>query len=166
MPANTNATGGSKEEGVRKPIGLRAYKSPWPGRKGGLTRRNMMSPVQTNMRVLNPSRIKNRAGSVFTLQMPDGLFSFGRLVSTDVNAGMGPGAQLIYVFSYRSQSKELPLRTELRSKKLLLPPLMTNRLPWTRGYFETIAATNIQGHRKKRPGTVFQLSQTNLPSGL
>jgi hypothetical protein len=99
----------------------------------------MMSPVQTNMRVLNPSRKKNRAGSVFTLQMPDGLFSFGRLVSTDVNAGMGPGAQLIYVFSYRSQSKELPLRTELRSKKLLLPPLMTNRLPWTRGYFETIA---------------------------
>jgi hypothetical protein len=99
----------------------------------------MMSLVQTNMRVLNPSRKKNRAGSVFALQMLDGLFSFGRLVKTDVNAGFGPGAQLIYVFKYRSESKELPHRSEVRAERLLLPPLMTNRLPWSRGYFETIA---------------------------
>ena len=98
-----------------------------------------MSLVQTNMRVLSPSRKKNGAGSVFALQMLDGLFSFGRLVNTDVNAGMGPGAQLIYVFEYRSESKDLPHRSELRSERLLLPPLMTNRLPWSRGYFETIA---------------------------
>lgn len=98
-----------------------------------------MRPVQTNMRVLHPSRKKSKPGSVFVLQMPDGLFSFGRLIHTDVNAGMGQGAQLIYVFRCRSESKELPDRTELRATQLLIPPMMTNRLPWSRGYFETIA---------------------------
>lgn len=67
-----------------------------------------MRLVQTNMRVLSPSRKKNGAGSVFALWMLDGLFSFGRLVNKVVNAGMGPGAQLIYVFKYRSESKDLP----------------------------------------------------------
>ncbi|MGA8789008.1 MAG: Imm26 family immunity protein [Paenarthrobacter sp.] len=101
--------------------------------------RNKMSQMQTNMRILKPSRKKNKAGSVFVLQMPDGWFSFGRLVNTDVNAGMGPGAQLIYVFKFRSKFKDLPERAELRSDQLLLSPIMTNRLPWSRGYFETIA---------------------------
>lgn len=99
----------------------------------------MMTQMQTNMRILNPSRKKNRPGSVFALQMPDGLFSFGRLVNTDANAGFGPGAQLIYLFKDRSESKNVPPRSQLRYERLLLPPLMTNRLPWSRGYFETIA---------------------------
>src|SRR5690606_1968335 len=44
---------------------------------------------------------------------------------------------LIYIFSIESETKEPP--EHLPVMRLLIPPLMTNRLPWSRGYFETIA---------------------------
>jgi hypothetical protein len=42
-----------------------------------------MAEVKTNLRVLRPSRKKVRAGDVFAMQMPDDLYLFGRLISTD-----------------------------------------------------------------------------------
>nr|WP_254455426.1 immunity 26/phosphotriesterase HocA family protein [Paenarthrobacter ureafaciens] len=90
------------------------------------------------MRVLKPSRKKPKEGDVFTLQLPDGLYSFGRVINTGANAGFGVGAQLIYIFKFRSEMKNIPDRVELRVDHLLLPPMMTNLLPWSRGYFETL----------------------------
>jgi hypothetical protein len=42
-----------------------------------------MAEVKTNLRVLRPSRKKVRAGDVFAMQMPDDLYLFGRVISTD-----------------------------------------------------------------------------------
>jgi hypothetical protein len=91
------------------------------------------------MRILKPSRKKPRTGEVFVLQMPDGKYSFGRVVSTSAMVGGRIQSQLIYVFRVRSASKDLPERSELRSDRLLVPPMMTNLLPWSRGYLETVA---------------------------
>ncbi|WP_442543874.1 Imm26 family immunity protein [Arthrobacter sp. KN11-1C] len=71
--------------------------------------------------------------------MPDDKYSFGRVVSTSAMVGGRNPSQLIYVFKIRSASKDLPERSELRSDRLLVPPMMTNLLPWSRGYLETIA---------------------------
>lgn len=98
-----------------------------------------MGLVQTNMRILKPSRKKPKPGDVFVLQMPDGMYSFGRVVSDSAMVGGRIQAQLIYVFKVRSLSKDLPEPSDLRSDCLLLPPMMTNVLPWSRGYLETIA---------------------------
>lgn len=98
-----------------------------------------MGSVQTNMRILKPTRKKPRPGDVFVLQMPDDMYSFGRVVSTSAMVGGRIQSQLIYVFKVRSASKNLPERSELRSDRLLVPPTMTNLLPWSRGYLETIA---------------------------
>ncbi|WP_332602558.1 Imm26 family immunity protein [Arthrobacter sp. S2(2024)] len=111
--------------------------------------RSLVGSVQTNMRILKPTRKKPRLGDVFVLQMPDDKYSFGRVVSTSAMVGGRIQSQLIYVFEIRSASKDLPARSELRSDHLLVPPMMTNLLPWSRGYLETIA------HLPFEPGEVL-----------
>lgn len=49
-----------------------------------------------------------------------------------------PGANLIYVYRHRASSKE-PDHAALDPQDLLLPPLFINRLPWSKGYLETVA---------------------------
>ncbi|MCZ7627614.1 MAG: immunity 26/phosphotriesterase HocA family protein [Microthrixaceae bacterium] len=105
-----------------------------------------MSNAETNLQVLSPSRKKPKVGDVFALQLPDGRYLFGRVISTEAMAGpsMG-GAILIYVYRERSDQKELPERAELRPDRLLVSPIMTNQQPWTKGYFETIENLPVDG---------------------
>lgn len=73
------------------------------------------------------------------MQLPDMGYSFGRVMSTEAVAGPSmPGAILVYVYRYRSAVKELPDPRALAPDTLLVPPMMTNRLGWSRGYFETL----------------------------
>jgi hypothetical protein len=68
------------------------------------------------------------------------LFLFGRVIRTDLPNGKAPmpGANLIYVYGYRSDDMQ-PDPAELRPDALLLPPLFINRAPWIDGYFQTVA---------------------------
>ena len=94
-----------------------------------------------NLRILRPSRKPLIVGDVFVMQPPDDRYLFGRVISTTAQWGAGASvlANLIYVFKARSESKTMPDRSELRADRLLFAPLVINRLPWSRGYFETIA---------------------------
>lgn len=71
---------------------------------------------------------------MFAMQPPDGKFLFGRVIDTDANPlGVG-GAILLYIYAARSSTlADIPT---LNKSELLIPPLMTNRLPWSRGYFQ------------------------------
>ena len=104
-----------------------------------------MAEATTNLQVLKPSRSKLRAGDVFVMLPPDGMFLFGRVVSVDLPRQRAPmpGSNLIYVYRHRSADKE-PDREKLDPEDLLLPPLFTNRLPWSRGYFVTVAHWPLQ----------------------
>jgi hypothetical protein len=101
-----------------------------------------MVDVQTNLRILKPSRKAPKPGDVFVMQLPDESYLSGRVITPAARwtkaEGAGP-AVLIYIYRARSDSKDVPLREELRPDRLLVSPIMTNRLPWSRGYFETIA---------------------------
>ncbi|QGQ21151.1 hypothetical protein GC089_16365 [Cellulomonas sp. JZ18] len=104
----------------------------------------------TNLRVLKASRKKPRAGDLFVMQLPDGSHLFGRVISTDAQAGPSmPGAVLIYVYRQRFPGKDVPDRSALSRDHLLVSPMMTNHLPWSKGYFETVA------HRPLEPGDVL-----------
>lgn len=48
------------------------------------------------------------------------------------------GAILLYVYRPRFDSKVVPERSELSRDQLLVSPMMANRLPWSKGYFETV----------------------------
>ena len=99
-----------------------------------------MTEVRTNLRVLQPSRKATRPGDVFAMQLPDQQFVFGRVVSTEARwtpaIGAGP-AILIYIYRGRSVTADIPDRAAMSVERLLVPPIMTNRRPWSRGYFQT-----------------------------
>ena len=89
-----------------------------------------------NLTFLKKSRKTPQVGDIFVMQPPDGAYLFGRVIDTDANPlGIG-GAILIYIYQARSKTKEdIP---RLSPSDLLVPPMMTNKQPWTRGYFETL----------------------------
>jgi hypothetical protein len=92
---------------------------------------------EPNLRVLKPSRRPPKPGDVFALSPAADVFVFGRVV--DPVAVLGSiTAVLLYVYTAVRSAPTPPLE-ELVREKLLIPPLFTNRLPWSRGYFDTLA---------------------------
>jgi hypothetical protein len=91
-----------------------------------------------NLRVLRKSRKLPRVGDVFVALPPDGLYVIGRVISTTALAGPDMPAILIYIYKLRSDAKAPPEPKELRPNHLLVAPIMTNRRPWSEGYFETL----------------------------
>lgn len=99
-----------------------------------------MPEPQTNLQVLRPSRKKPLAGDIFAMQLPDGTYLFGRVIGADLtepHEAPMPGAYLIYVYRHRAESRR-PDRAALAPDNLLLPPVFINKMPWTKGYFETV----------------------------
>ena len=94
-------------------------------------------PVTTNLRILAPSRKAPKAGDIFVCRPQGRGYFFGRVVRTDAKMRYMSDSNLIYVFAIESETKTPPER--LSAMHLLTPPLMTNRQPWSRGYFETVA---------------------------
>src|SRR5215470_5865243 len=89
-----------------------------------------------NLAVLKKTRRPPEVGDIFVMQPPDGQFLFGRVIDTNANPlGVGGGV-LIYVYRARSAAKT-PVPELLRGQ-LLVPPMMTNKQPWTKGYFEQV----------------------------
>lgn len=86
-----------------------------------------------NLRVLKKSRHIPQAGDIFVMQLPDTHYLFGRVINT--NAKIGPMENCILIYIYDTQmNTPYPIPCFIDSK-LLVPPMMTNRLPWTKGYF-------------------------------
>jgi hypothetical protein len=104
----------------------------------------MTEPVVTNLQILTPSRKGPKAGDIFVFRPKKRGYFFGRVVATDAMITSMKDCNLLYLFAAESETKQPPAR--LLIGDLLVPPLMTNRLPWSRGYFETVA------HREFAPG--------------
>jgi hypothetical protein len=95
--------------------------------------------VTTNLRILESSRRAPKEGDIFALRPRDDVYLFGRVVSTKAKAGEAmPNAILIYIYRHQEVRITPPNNRELAPDRLLIPPLMTNRLPWSRGYFQTV----------------------------
>ncbi|HUW28639.1 MAG TPA: Imm26 family immunity protein [Sulfuriferula sp.] len=89
-----------------------------------------------NLAVLKKTRKSPEVGDVFVMQPPDGLFLYGRVIATDARIGPMHNCILIYVYRPRSEQKEAV--PDLLRGQFLVPPMMTNKRPWTMGYFETL----------------------------
>ena len=114
----------------------------------------------TNMRVARPSRKAQQPGDVFAVQLPDLTYRFGRVIRTDATWTLaqdaGP-AILIYLYTTGSNDAGSPGRDELRPGALLLPPIMTNRLPGRgaisrpSGTYRSISTTFLLGTASSAP---------------
>jgi hypothetical protein len=104
-----------------------------------------ISPPPVNLRKLLSTRRKPRPGDVFCMQLPDGRFLFGRVILADLAMGRAPmpGANLIYIYRCYSVDK-VPDMASMTSRNLLLHPIFTNRMAWTRGYFEFLFNQPLQ----------------------
>lgn len=104
-----------------------------------------MNNAQTNLQVLRPSRKTPMAGDIFAMLLPDETHIYGRVIDADITdprrAPM-PGSYLIYVYRHRSTGEQ-PDVAELSPANLLLPPVFINKMPWTKGYFETVESAAI-----------------------
>lgn len=99
----------------------------------------MFPPVNFQRR--QPSRARLAAGDIFTMQIPDGRYLFGRVVRTDANC-FAPGCILVYVFRYLSHEQMPPPR--MLVEDLLIPPATINHLGWSRGYFVTVQRRSFE----------------------
>jgi hypothetical protein len=104
-----------------------------------------MTNPQTNLQVIRPSRKKPLAGDIFTMLLSDDTYIFGRVIDADITepgrAPM-PGSYLIYVYDVRFGDKRVEVAA-LVPDRLLLPPVFINKLPWRKGYFETISHAEL-----------------------
>lgn len=92
------------------------------------------------LRVLRRSRKSLAPGDVFVFCAPalDTRYFFGRVIRTDaVGGGFTGPHNLVYLYRDGSPDKAVP--REFSPHRLLTPPLIVNRTPWTSGVFETLA---------------------------
>ncbi len=95
-----------------------------------------------NIRILKPSRKRLKPGDIFVLQVEEGRFVFGRVIRTDASMRFGGSWPLIYVYRVFSADRlQIP---PLEKGNLLIAPAIVNRLPWSRGYFETVEHRPLQ----------------------
>ena len=102
-----------------------------------------------NFQVQKPSRKRLKAGDIFVMKILDKGYLFGRVIRVDalgskmVFGEPGTGKMnVVYIYKGLQESKE-PI-PDLRKEDLLIPPMVTNRLAWSRGYFETVESRELE----------------------
>jgi hypothetical protein len=104
-----------------------------------------MTAISTNLRRLKAAGRPQLPGDVFAMLLPSEMYLFGRVILVDPPRQTAPGPGVILVYIYRHQSKAKDLNGAIpRPDDLLIPPVWTNRLGWTKGYFETIDSVPLQ----------------------
>ena len=98
----------------------------------GLTRARFKRVLQ----IQQPSRKLPKAGDVFRMHLITGQYLFGRVITTEACLWDVPRLLLLYVYNYLNDDGQVP--EILRKEDLLLPPKITNRQGWLKGYFETV----------------------------
>lgn len=120
-----------------------------------------MPDFKTNIQVMRASRKKPMAGDVFAIRLPDETHLFGRVIGADIKdprrAPM-PGAYLIYIYNERSVSQE-PDLAKLTPDRLLLAPVFINQMPWTKGYFATVAQGDLKPSDRLEQHCFWRASQ-------
>jgi hypothetical protein len=91
-----------------------------------------------NLQRLRSSRKKPVAGDIFALHPVGRDYYFGRVIMVGTRVVSLPGNLLIYLYDAHGAAKEsVP---DLRRDRLLVAPMVTNRLPFSKGYFEVVAS--------------------------
>jgi hypothetical protein len=90
---------------------------------------------------LRPSRKKLHPGDIFVMRLRGAGYVYGKVIRNDAVMQSVPRVLLVYVYDV-IQEQSLPIPS-LTLKKLLLPPTLINRLPWSRGYFETVGHSEL-----------------------
>lgn len=89
-----------------------------------------------NLTVIESSRRVPRPGDIFVVKPRGHAYYFGRVIKLVPAMLLGYAGPLVYI--YRVSSRRMSDIPMLRRDELMIPPLGTNRLPWSKGYFHTV----------------------------
>jgi len=94
-----------------------------------------------NLQHLKKSRLKS--GDIFAMLVVD-TYIFGRIIRDNLPFDESPfgGSNLIYVYKIRSSSKVIDY-SKLTPDNLLIPPMFTSTVLWSRGYAVKVANLDI-----------------------
>jgi len=99
-----------------------------------------MKTPPTNLKILKRTRRKPEPGDIFAFQLellPERYF-FGRVVATDTKIGGFRDGGVILIYLYKTSSEDKTKIPTLHPSELLVPPIGTNGLPWSLGFFEVV----------------------------
>ena len=95
-----------------------------------------------NMQVLKRSRREPEEGDLFVYKIRGLPYGFGRVIRKGTKIGGFTDVILLYFYDAFSEKKDKVPKLDRR--KLLVPPLGTNRRPWTMGYFQTVRSEPLK----------------------
>ncbi|WP_405079952.1 immunity 26/phosphotriesterase HocA family protein [Paenibacillus chitinolyticus] len=107
-----------------------------------------MTEEFTELRILKRTRKSPRVGDIFVMEPKENLFYFGKVINANV-VSKNPlfnGGYLIYLYNYPATTKEIP--DHLSPNNLLIPPIVTNKQGWLKGYFETVGSRDATSEEK------------------
>ena len=96
-----------------------------------------------NLIPMKKSRKNPTLGDVFVLQVDEDIYYYGKVVmeAIDCPDRFMKGMWMISIYDYGSNSKEIP--DNLSEYELLIAPIVVNKQPWVKGYFQTIGKMEV-----------------------
>ena len=97
---------------------------------------------------MKKSRKKPCTGDIFVVQPFPDKYYYGKVIQTDLQStdSFINGMFLIYIYDYCSTDKKI--ENNLDKNKLLIAPMIVNKQPWLKGYFETIGNVAVTDDEK------------------
>ncbi|MDQ8205893.1 Imm26 family immunity protein [Coraliomargarita sp. SDUM461003] len=99
-----------------------------------------------NLNVLRKGRKKAENGDIFVFQLKQepNQYRYGRVINAASNIGGFKDTIMIYMYNITSSDKtRIP---DLNRRNLLVEPMATNQLPWSKGYFEYVENRPIESN--------------------
>ncbi|MBG0831638.1 hypothetical protein HS041_28310 [Planomonospora sp. ID67723] len=98
-----------------------------------------MHGEKIHFEVLGRSRKALAPGDLFTFSIKTRGYFFGRVISPSMpeDHPLTSSACLIYIYAFENSEKRIDLQS-IDVRSFLIPPLFTNRRPWTMGYFQVL----------------------------
>lgn len=99
---------------------------------------------------MEPSRKRPKEGDVFLTQPFLGTYYYGKVIQTRIKSedSCVNGMNLIFLYNRLADGRTVP--DDLGEEDFLIPPVIINKLPWSRGYFETIGNAAVTESERNR----------------
>lgn len=103
----------------------------------------------TELIPMGRSRKAPKEGDLFLVRPFPQVYYCGKVIRTHLESADScvRGMNLIFLYDRRADGRDIP--DDLDSGDFLIPPII-NRLPWSRGYFETISSAAVTEQERNR----------------
>jgi len=102
--------------------------------------------IKTNLTKILAKRKKVCEGDIFVLNILKYNYHWGRVISINASTGGFPNSTLIHIYNVVTDNYDIiPL---LCKNNLLVAPIITNNLAWSKGLFYTVANREISKEDK------------------